>query len=75
MPRLPGLNECLDYLPRPLSLSDFEIDLSVGEAARRATNTRSTRTQPPEGDLVVSLLSGFARGPRGTEGSAENGLG
>ena len=63
MPRSPGLNECLDYLPRPLSLSDFEIDLSVGEAARRATNTRSTRTQPPEGDLVVSLVSGFARRP------------
>ena len=48
MPTAPGLNERMDYLSPPLSLSDFGIYLSLGEgAARQYEQTRRLLTNRP----------------------------
>jgi hypothetical protein len=53
MPTAPGLNERMDYLSPPLSLSDFGIYLSLGEgAARQYEQTRRLLTNRPCSSFV-----------------------
>ena len=54
MPTAPGLNERMDYLSPPLSLSDFGIYLSLGEGTARQYEDQRDPHPPPVGHFFLA---------------------